>query len=101
MTLLEYLTANPPVLAAASTILGGIALKMVENWLGKRIEQRNDRKDYREEIRELHERIDELEEDLSQWRTRAFTAEEQVALLRIVVISLGGELPEQTVKSAQ
>ena len=98
MDLIDYIVANPALLAGICTIIGGILLKVVEKWLSKQAEQRNQRKDYREEIKELNERIDALEEDITQWRNRAFTAEEQVALLRIMLIKHGAEPPESIVQ---
>ena len=97
MDLIEQITGNPTIMAGTFTIVGGVLLKVLEKYLGKQAEARNERKDYREEIRELNERIDALEEDITQWRKRAFAAEERVALLRIMVIKHGGELPDADV----
>ncbi|MDN4162936.1 hypothetical protein [Nocardioides abyssi] len=99
-------------LALAGTLFGGIGLKYAERWWNRGAEkskaQLDMNADYREQIKQLQDthkdcqtRLDVVEEEVSEWRKRAFEAEEQVALLRIIVVKMGGELPEETIKRIQ
>lgn len=89
MTLIDWLMANPAAFAALCTVIGGIALKVIERWLGKTAETRADRADYRDEIRSLNERIDKLENDLLLVRTNYYTSLEENSLLRTILIKNG------------
>jgi len=88
VTLIEVLS-QPAVVAAIVTIIGGILMKVAEKWLTKNVERRTDRKDYRDEIKELHERIDVLEAEIDQWRIRYYQEQETVAGLRVALINAG------------
>lgn len=87
MTLIDFLVANPAVLAAVCTLIGGVVLKVLEKTLGRHAEQRTDRQDYRSEIKELNERVDKCEEEIRLWRNRYYAEQEEVALLRTVLIN--------------
>lgn len=64
------------------TAVGAVALKAAEHYFDKHTETVNDRKDYREEIKELRERVDKLEKDVEDWRTKFYAEQERVASLR-------------------
>lgn len=87
---------NPGFLALLGTLFGGAGLKVVEKWLHRDIDDRSARKDFREEVNDLNGRIDKLEDEVTQWRTLYYHEQEQVALLRVMVIQLGGQLPQTT-----
>lgn len=88
---------NPGFIALLGTLFGGAGLKVIEKWLGKSAEKRSERRDLNEEITNLVNRIDKLENEVTQWRTMYYHEQEQVALLRVLVIQNGGQLPETTV----
>lgn len=89
--MLDIILSDPAVIAGIFTIIGGIALKMVEKWLSKSTAKINQRKDYREEIKELSERLDKEEADVSLWRKKFFESEEQNHKLRMTMIEKGWE----------
>lgn len=89
--MIDWLSENPAVVAGLFTIIGAVLLKLVENWLHKNQEVRETKQDYRDEIQELHARLDKLEEDLAKWRALAQHLEEELTKARIQVVKLGGE----------
>lgn len=94
--MIEWLKANPAAFAAVCTVIGAVALKFVERWLGKSAESRADRADYREEIKSLNERIDKLEGDLRQVRNDYYSTLEHNAHLRTTLIKNGLTPPPMT-----
>ena len=84
--------------ALIGTLVGTLGLRLLERWLSRNKDKADQRRDLNQELINLQTRLDLVEEDLSQWRQRAFRSEEQVALLRILIIKLGGELPEEAIE---
>lgn len=102
MGISSFLNGIPAGLyALVGTLFGGIGLRVLEKWLNKSKDKQEVRRDLNQEIKDLQERLDKVEDEVSEWRKRAYDAEEQVALLRIMVIKLGGELPQETVAKIQ
>lgn len=88
---------HPGVLALAGTIVGTLGLKILEKFLSRNIEKQDLRRDIHSELTEALKRIDKLEDEVTQWRQRYYAQEEQVALLRTMLIKNGHELPERLV----
>lgn len=75
------------------TIFGGAGLKAVEKYLNRDIEAINERKDYRDEIRELRDRLDKVEAEVDEWKAKYFHNEEEIVRLRATLIQQGIEVP--------
>lgn len=89
MSLLDQTFTDPAFIAGFFTIAGGIALKLVEKWLSRGAEKIDLKKDYREEIKDLSDRLDKEEEETVVWRQKYFTAEEDNHRLRVKMIKGG------------
>jgi len=87
--LIDWLKDNPAHFAAVCTIIGGILLKVTEQWLGRSAQDRADRADYRSEIASLNDRIDKLETSLLTMRANYYASQEENALLRMTLITNG------------
>lgn len=93
---------HPGFVAIFGTLFGGVVLKIVEKHLSKAMNESAIRRDLHNEVKDLMERLDKVENEVTHFRTLYYAEQENVALLRVMVIQLGGELPETTVaKSAQ
>lgn len=94
ITLLELLSSIPaPWLALIGAAFGGTGLKFLE-WFLNRGKAKEDiatqlRNELRTELKELRERVDELEAENDKWRARAFKAEEEVAVRNALIASHG------------
>jgi len=88
---------DPAWIALIGTILGGVGLKVAEKFLNKHAEQRDDRKDYREEINELRTRLDTVENEVTFWRNRFYEEQEDNAMLRVLLIQNGVSPPNKRV----
>lgn len=98
MTLIDFLNSVPSaVWAAAWTLLGAVILKVVDNWLSKAQESRLQNKDFRETINDLRERLDKVEEEVTEWRTKYYAAQEEIASLRLSLIRAGISVPQTSV----
>lgn len=74
-------------------LFGGTGLKVLE-WFLNRGKAKEDvatqlRNELRQELKELRERVDELEAENDKWRARAFKAEEEVAVRNALIASHG------------
>lgn len=92
--LLDLLSAIPgPWLAFMGTLLGGTGVKILEYFLGKGKAKADIataiRDELRKDIKDLQQRVDELEEDNDKWRRRAFKAEEELAISKNLIASHG------------
>ncbi|WP_328691383.1 hypothetical protein OHA74_20705 [Streptomyces phaeochromogenes] len=92
--MLELLGSIPsPWLAFAGTLFGGVGLKVAEFFFNrgkaKTDIQTELRNELRQDIKDLQERVDELEADIKEWRARAFKAEEEVARKDALIASHG------------
>lgn len=91
---MTFLASIPPGLwALIGTIIGTVGLKLLEKWLNKHVEVRDDRRDYREEIRDLNERLDKEEVQSDEWRQKFYKSQEEVVRLRALLITHGIEPP--------
>lgn len=88
------------VWVVVGTIVSGIAINAGSKWLNRRAEARDDRKDYREEIKELREalrvqgeKIDKLEEEVTQWRNQFYAEQNHTARLENAILKKGDDLP--------
>lgn len=95
--MMHFLVANPPLLAGIFTLLGGVGLKVVEKFMNKNVEKRDDRKEFREQIEGLQKRLDEVEKEVTFWRNRFYEEQEDNATLRIQMITGGLTPPTKTV----
>jgi uncharacterized coiled-coil DUF342 family protein len=75
------------------TLFGGIALEFTKRWLAKGSEAREDRKDYRDEIKSLNERIDKLEDDNDEWRAKFWKSQEEITSLKKALLLAGIDVP--------
>lgn len=91
--MIEWFSNNPAAVATVFTILGGILLKVVESWLHKNQEYIASKKDYREEIAELRERVDSLEAEIERWRKVSHHLEEELTKARVQLVKLGVDPP--------
>lgn len=92
---MEWLTTLPPeIWALLGTVLGGTGLKIVERFLNRDVALRDDRRDLREEVKELYERVEHLEDEVTAWRDRYYAGQEQILMLKAMVIGAGIQIPE-------
>lgn len=87
---------DPAWIALIGTVCGGVGLKVVEHWLTRNQRTLNTRRDLREELTELANRIDQLEDEITQWRTRYYQEQEKVAVLRVQLVNAGMTPQEPT-----
>lgn len=87
--------------ALIGTLVGTLGLRLLERWLSRNKDKADQRRDLNQELINLQTRLDLVEEDLSQWRQRAFRSEEQVALLRILIIKLGENCPRKPLSASR
>lgn len=68
-------------------------MKVLEHFLGKGKAKADIatqiRDELRKDIKELQARVDELEEENDRWRSRAFKAEEELAIRNALIASHG------------
>ena len=92
--LLDLLSTIPgPWLTLIGTIFGGAGLKLLEWFLGRnkvKVDVATQLRDeLRKDIKDLQNRVDELEAENEKWRARAFKAEEEVAVRNALIASHG------------
>jgi len=92
--LLDLLSSIPgPWLALAGALFGGGGLKVIEHFLGRNKVKADIatqlRDELRKDIKDLQNRVDELEAENEKWRARAFKAEEEVAVRNALIASHG------------
>lgn len=91
----EFFAAIPPGMwAVIGSIFGGIGLKVAERWLNRSAAFREEKQDYRAEIKELQDRLDKIEGDLDTWKSKYWASQEEVARLRQALIRAGIEVPQ-------
>lgn len=87
---MHYLESLPPgAWAVLGTILGTIALKLIEKVVSRDRDSREERLSYRTEINELHGRLDNVEKEVTFWRARYYQEQEISAALRRRLIENG------------
>lgn len=92
--MMEFLKDIPPSLyALIGTIVGGVGLKLIEHWLNRDVQVIAERRDYRDEITELRDRLDKVEAEVDEWRDRYYHNEEEIHTLRAFIIGMGKEPP--------
>lgn len=93
--MVDFLVTNPPVLAAVFTLIGGIALKLLEKFLARNTAKSSTRKEFREEWKELLERVDKLEAEVDSWRDKYYRAQEEILTLkREMIIHAKSDVPD-------
>lgn len=84
---------DPAWIALIGTLCGGIGLKVLEHWLGKSKEKNAEaagaRRDLTAEVKDLVDRVDKLESEVTQWRDRYYTEQEKRHLLRLQILEAG------------
>lgn len=95
--MIESIINNPALLAGIFTLIGGVALKILESFLNKKSENREVRKDLLDEVKNLNNRLDKVEGEVTFWRGRFYEEQEDNALLRIMMIQGGLTPPHKIV----
>ena len=86
----EFFTGIPAAwVAVIGAAVGGTILKLVEKWLNASNERISEKKDYREEIRELQTRLDKVEADYEAMRNKYYEGQEQIMLLKAMLVGAG------------
>lgn len=75
------------------TIVSGLALQGITKFFNKNVEKRDDRKIDLAEIKELRERIDQVEAEVTEWRERYYRERSHTARLERFIINKGDEPP--------
>lgn len=88
------MTIDPTWIAMLGTVCGGVGLKISEKWLNHAKDKRDDRKEFREEIKELQDRLDNVEDDLAEWRGKYYAAQEQILILKAMMVGAGLTIPD-------
>lgn len=92
--MLDVLASIPAGLyALIGTIFGGVGLKVIERWLNRHTVVIDERKDYRDEIADLRQRLDKVEEEVDEWRERYYANEDYINILRAYMYGKGLEPP--------
>jgi hypothetical protein len=91
--LIDWLARNPLVVAAIFTALGAILLRVTEKVLGAKAERQSEVKDYRDNIKELQERLDKVEEEVTLWRNRYYASQVDITRLTQALIKAGIDVP--------
>lgn len=84
---------DPAWIAVIGTAVGTVGLKIVEHFLGRGSLRLESRRDLNKEIKELTERVDKLEAEITFWRNRFYEEQEHAAVLRIMMIQNGIQPP--------
>jgi uncharacterized protein (DUF3084 family) len=93
---------SPGVLALIGTLLGGVALKLVESWLSRSRNKVDDatqlRKELKEQVDARNEEIEKVEAERDKWRGLYYDLRDEKTLLevelRILRQQLGIPAPE-------
>ena len=101
MELILPLMSSPTIFSAIPVELwvvilsgiGALALKAIEKFLNRNADARADKQDYREEIKELQDRLDKVEDEVTNWRTMYYSAQVRISVLEREIIKLGGDIP--------
>lgn len=72
--------------AALGSILSTLLLAFIQKRLVSKRDDIDWRKDYREEIKELNDRLDKAEGEVNTWRDRYYHNEEEIQTLRAFII---------------
>jgi hypothetical protein len=75
------------------TIVSGFLLQAATKFFNRNVEKRDDRKIDLEEIKELRERIDQVEAEVTEWRERYYRERNYSARLERFIINKGEEPP--------
>lgn len=86
------------VWAVIGTIVSGLVLTAGAKYFGKNAERRDDRVIDLQEIKELRDRVDAVEAEVTEWRERYYEERNYSAKLERTVINNGGELPNRPKK---
>lgn len=79
---------------AIGTFIGGLILKGYDKWLNRDDTKRSQAKDYREQIKELQDRLDKVEDEVTTWRTRYYDEQAKVATLTSELIQARASAPK-------
>lgn len=89
--LADLLTQIAQLPAGLWTLLGMLITGAI-GWVhGNRGHDREDRSDYREELRNLKERLDKVEREVMEWRRRYYREQEYAIRLRLQLLEAGHE----------
>ena len=83
--------------ALIGTLVGTVGLKVSEAWLNRSRAARESRADDRAESKELRDKIDKLEDEVTLWRGKTYESDEDNSRLRRQIIE-GGGLPSERQK---
>lgn len=92
--MIDWIVANPPVLAAIFTLVGGVALKFIEKFLSRDKAHADTRKEFREEWKELLDRVDKLEAEIDEWRGKYYRGQEEILTLKAMIIGANIAVPD-------
>ena len=85
------------VWAVIGTIVAGISLKVAEKVLSSRSQTLSENQYYREAIADLRSRLDTVEEQVDEWRSKYHEAQATISELRIKVIKLSADMDDDDV----
>lgn len=93
--MIAFLTTVPAgVWALVGTLVGSVGLKITEKWLNRNVDKREDRRDFRVEIKELLDRMDKLEEEVTTWKDKYYRGQEEILTLKAMIIGAGIHTPD-------
>lgn len=93
--MIEFLASIPAGLwAVIGSMVGGIGLKVVERVLNRSATIRDERLDYRTEIKELQDRLDKVDAELDSWKSKYWASQEEISRLKHALIDAGIEIPK-------
>ena len=94
--MIELLSAIPaPFYVLIGTLFGGVMLKIVEGWYNRHHVVIDEKKDYRDEIKDLRDRLDKVEAEVDEWRSRYYANEHYINILRSLLLGSGVDPPER------
>lgn len=92
--MIDVIVSSPPALAAVCTAFGGVLLKLLEWFLSRNHRKNDTRKEFREEWKELLDRVDKLEEEIDEWRGKYYRGQEEILTLKAMIIGAGIKVPD-------
>lgn len=95
MDIISFLSKDAPI-AAVIALLGGIILKIIEKKITNPTEEINSnlalRKELREELDSVIQRISELQEEVNEWREKYYSQVEITSQLKVELAVLREKL---------
>lgn len=92
---MSAILTEPYFWALVGSLFGGVGLELIKKWLTHNTEIRATYQSYRDEIKDLNERLDKVEAEVDAWRDRHYHNEEYIMILKACLVGAGITPPDR------